>query len=108
MTLARQAKQCLLNKKAEDLLILDVRELSGVTDYYIVASGASPPQLKAMFSEVLVSLKKEGMNCYRRSGDMESGWLVLDYVDVVIHILSAEARRYYAIEDLWAQAPRLD
>jgi ribosome-associated protein len=56
---------------------------------------------------VLHVLKKEGASCYRRCGDAQSGWLVLDYVDMVIHILSAEARSYYALEDLWAHVPRI-
>lgn len=79
-----------------------------MTDYYIVVTGGSPPHLKALFDEVQQVLKHEdGIHCYRRSGNAESGWLVLDYVDVVIHIFSRENREYYAIEDLWRGAPLL-
>lgn len=69
-------------------------------------SGSSAPHLKALGDAVQYSLKKEGVVCFRRSGNPESGWLVEDYFDVVIHIFSREARTYYAIEALWAEAPR--
>ena len=101
LSLARLACEAMREKKCENPLVFDVRKVSTVTDYYVVASGASPPQLKAMFDEVLHALKSEGAACYRRCGDAETGWMILDYVDVVIHILSADARNYYAIEDLW-------
>ena len=107
MELARKAREVLVEKKGEDILLLDVRKVSGLTDYCVVVSGTSSPHLRAMFDEVLQVLKGEGMPCYRRSGDPASGWLVLDYVDVVIHILTEDKRQYYAIEELWAKAPRL-
>ena len=107
MELAKRARNILEEKKGEDIVVLDVRKLSGITDYYLMVSGTSSPHLRAMFDEVLHVLKGEGIACYRRSGELESGWLVLDYVDVIIHILTAEKRDYYAIEELWAKAPRL-
>jgi ribosome-associated protein len=84
-----------------------VRKTSSVTDYIVLVSGSSPPHLKALFSEALHVLKQEGVACYRHVGGSDGVWLVLDFVDVVIHILSPEARRYYAIEELWPKAPRL-
>jgi len=60
-----------------------------------------------MFDDVQRVLKQDRVYCYRRSGDAESGWMVLDYIDVVIHMFSVENRDYYAIEDLWREAPRL-
>jgi len=107
LELAKRARKILEEKKGEDIILLDVRKLSGITDYYLIVSGTSAPHLRAMFDEVLHVLKEEGEACYRRSGEAESGWLVVDYVDVIIHILTAEKRDYYAIEELWAKAPRL-
>ena len=104
LALAKRAQEALLEKKAENVLLVDVRGVSGVTDFYLVASGSSRPQLKAMFNEVLHALRREGVQCYRQSADTESGWLVLDYVDLVIHMLSPEARAYYAVEELWARS----
>ena len=104
--MARRARLAIESKKGENILLLDVRGLSEITDFFLLVSASSPPHLKAMANEVQVALKKDGFPCYRRAGTPESGWIVLDYVDLVIHILSAEARDYYEIESLWAQAPR--
>ncbi|MFC1499143.1 ribosome silencing factor [Verrucomicrobiota bacterium] len=92
------------NKKGENIKVVDVRETSGVTDYYVIASGSSPPHLKAMFGEVQHVLKKEKIACYRKAGSPECGWMVLDYIDVIVHIFSEEARRFYAIEEIWTTA----
>ncbi len=104
LQIAKRARKALGNKKGTDIRLFDVRGLSGVTDYYLIVSGNSPPHLKAMFNEILHDLKQKGTACYRRSGDLESGWLVIDYIDVVIHILLAETREYYGLEALWAEA----
>ena len=82
-----------------------MRGVSEITDYVVIACGSSPPHLKALFEEVLHALKARKVRCYRRSGVPEGGWLVIDYIDAVIHIFSPESRRYYAIEELWAKAP---
>lgn len=74
----------------------------------MVVTGSSSPHLKALFNDILTVLKKEDIYCYRRTGAPEQGWLVLDYVDVVIHIFSAQAREYYAIEDLWQEDHHLN
>ena len=76
-------------------------------DYCVIASGQTPPHLKALLGEVQRQLKESGSSLYRKSGDPESGWMVLDFVDVVIHIFSPDARAYYDIEKLWAEAPEV-
>ena len=81
--------------------VLDVTGKSAITDFYVLASGATTPQLKAMANEVLNTLKDMGIHCYHKSGSPESGWVVLDYFDAVIHVFSDKTRDYYAIEDLW-------
>jgi ribosome-associated protein len=106
LEIAEAAWLSLEDKKGSDIALLDVRGLSEVTDFCLLVSGTSPPHLKAMFEEIQHSLKAQGLHCYRRSGNPESGWLILDYVDVVIHMFLPEVRRYYAIEDLWPTAPR--
>ncbi len=85
-----------------------MHESSGITDYFLIASGFSAPHLKAMFRAVEQELKIDGIPCYRKTGDSEAGWMVLDYVDLVIHIFFHETRDYYAIEKLWADAPRIE
>lgn len=86
------------------MVVLDVRGLSSVTDYYLIATGTSAPHLRALAEDLDVQLKREDVRCYRQSGAPESGWMVLDYVDVVIHLFSPEQRSYYDIERLWADA----
>jgi len=87
---------------------MDVRELSSVTDYYVVATGNSSPHIKALADETQVALKKKGIKCHRKSGTPDSAWMVLDFLDVVIHLFSDETRSYYALEQLWSDAPRVD
>ena len=71
----------------------------------MIATGLSGPHLRAMYDSVQRVLKDEGSTCYRRAGNPDGGWMVLDYVNVVIHVFSEAARRYYEIETLWAKAP---
>jgi ribosome-associated protein len=86
--------------------VLDVRGISTITDYYVIASGTSSPHLKALVTEVQHRLKGLGVPA-RRSGLPESGWVVVDGLDAVIHIFAPEARAYYAIESLWKAAPEV-
>ena len=89
------------SKLAEDIKVFDVRNKSSVTDFYIVATGNSAPHLKALVSESYRHMKNAKVKSLRSSGDPESGWMVVDFIDVVVHIFSREARAYYAIEKLW-------
>ncbi len=72
-----------------------------MADFFVLGTGKSPPQLRAMTDEVEKSLKDKGQKAYRRAGVPEGGWIVLDYIDVVVHVFSSDARKYYAIEELW-------
>ena len=76
-----------------------------MTDYHLLVTGTSPPHIKALSEEVDRVLKDQGTRCFRKSGTPESGWVVADYFDVVLHIFSPEQRAYYALETLWADAP---
>jgi ribosome-associated protein len=105
--MAREAREALLSKKGTGVVILDVRKISPVTDYYVIASGVTAPQLKAMSSAVHRHLKESGVRFFRQSGMPDDGWVVLDFVDVVIHMFLQEIRDYYAIEELWADAPQV-
>lgn len=104
LEIAQTARDILLSKKGEETLIFDIRGVSPVTDYFVIASGQTSPQLKAMMNGVQKELKHSGVDCHHRSGVPEDGWVVLDYLDVVIHIFQKELRDYYAIEELWAGA----
>ena len=108
LTVAKRVRAAVEDKKGLDALILDVRGKSSVTDYFVIVSAMNQPHLKAMFNEVQVQLKKEGLMCHRRAGEPASGWLVLDYFDVVAHILLEDKRKYYALEEVWQEAERVE
>ncbi len=107
MTLEEQVdvlKSALADKKAVDIRSYDVRGISGFADAFVVATGTAAPHLKALVAGTQAAMKEAGINSYRTSGDPQSGWIVVDYVDVVVHVFSPEARAYYALEKLWEQA----
>jgi ribosome-associated protein len=106
-TLATCIAQALYDKQAEDIRILDVRGVSTVTDYCVVASGTSAPHLKALQKAAQSALKENQDSSFRSSGDPDSGWVLLDAFDVVAHIFAPEAREYYDIEALWQGAKEI-
>jgi ribosome-associated protein len=96
------------NKKAENIVILDVRELSSVTDYFVIAAGTSEPHLRAIVDEISDRLRED---CDLRpnaiDGTFHTNWVVLDYFDVIIHVMRADVRERYDLETLWGDAPRV-
>jgi ribosome-associated protein len=96
------------NKKAEDIVILDLRELSSVTDYFVIASGTSEPHLRAIVDEITDKLRDEHKLRPRAvDGTFQAAWVVLDYFDVIIHIMRQDVRERYDLETLWGDAPRV-
>lgn len=91
-------------KQASDIRIFDVRGVSSVTEFTVVATGTSAPHLKALVSETKRRMKDLNVTCYRMSGEPDSGWVVADYINAVVHVFSGEARAYYDIEKIWATA----
>lgn len=92
------------DKLATDILMLDLRERCSFTDYFVVCSGSSERQIKAILEEVDKALAREGVPLLRREGNTESGWLLLDFGDVIVHIFTPELRDYYRIDKIWADA----
>ena len=91
--------------QAEDIRVLDLRGLSTLTDYMVVCTGNSMPHLKAVLREVEKEVReKTGANPLHSEGKPDSRWVVLDYVDVMVHVLDAENRERYSLEDLWGDA----
>lgn len=96
------------DKQAEDIVVLDMRGLSTIADFFVICSGTSQPHLKAVKREVFDQLAAaHGLKPRTTEGIPESQWLVLDYGDVIVHVMHAEKREYYALEDLWNDAPRV-
>jgi ribosome-associated protein len=96
------------NKKAEDIVVLDVRELSSVTDYFVIASGTSEPHLRAIVEEITDQLREEYQLRPRAvDGTFQTAWIVLDYFDVIVHVMRQDVRERYDLETLWGDAPRV-
>src|SRR3974390_2015214 len=96
------------NKKAEDIEILDVRELSSVTDYYVIVSGTSEPHLRAIVEEITEKLRDVHQLRPRAvDGAVQASWVVLDYFDVIVHVMRGDVRERYDLESLWGDAPRV-
>ena len=106
--MARKVKSALLSKKGDDVLILDVRKISDVTDFYVIATGKNPPHLRALADIADFEMRNAGAKCFRRSGTPESQWIVTDFFEIVVHVFSENARSYYALERLWSDAPRIE
>lgn len=94
-------------KQASRVVILDVRELIVITDYFVIASGSSDRQVKTILEEVDKALRLLGVRPVRTEGEPEAGWVLLDYIDAVVHVFAEEEREYYNLERLWRDAPRV-
>ena len=95
-------------KQAEGVAILDVHGLIVITDYFVIASGETERQVRTIVEEVEKALRDLGRKPVRREGETEGRWVLLDYVDVVVHVFADEEREYYDLERLWRDAPRVD
>lgn len=105
--LAREAARLTLTKRAEDVVILDLRELDQVCDFFVIATGHSEIQVKAIADAVEEGLRvARGMKPWHSEGFEARRWVLLDYVDVVVHVFHARAREYYLLDKLWGDAAR--
>jgi ribosome-associated protein len=96
------------NRKAEDIVTLDVRELSSVTDYFVICSGTSEPHLRAISDEILTGLREEhALRPRAIDGTLQTAWIVLDYFDVIVHVMKTDVREKYDLEALWNDATRV-
>ncbi|MDQ7798007.1 MAG: ribosome silencing factor [Candidatus Edwardsbacteria bacterium] len=104
--LAREIAQLTLNKKAFDVTVLDVRGLSTAADFFVIASGATDIQIRAIRRAIEEGLQPKGIKALHIEGEKTASWLLMDYVDVVVHIMQPRVRDYYNLEALWGDAPR--
>ncbi|MDB6129309.1 MAG: iojap-like protein [Verrucomicrobiales bacterium] len=106
--LAILCKELAENRKAENVVVLDVSKVSSVTDYFVVASGSSDPHLRAISSEITDELRdKHQLRARAVDGEIHAAWQVLDYFDVIVHVMRADVREKYNLEGLWGDAPRI-
>lgn len=106
--IAIRAARAADEKKAEDVVVLDMADLTVLTDYFVICSGATNAQVRAIIEAVDKSLAEVGWHPRRREGDHTSRWALMDYGGVVVHVFHHVERDYYDLEGLWAKAPRLD
>jgi ribosome-associated protein len=103
------AIQACLEKKAEELTILEMEKGSGAfTDYFVLCSGTNPRQVQAIADEVELRLKSAGLRPSHVEGYNQAEWVLVDYVDFVVHVFSEKARKFYDLERLWKTAKRLE
>jgi ribosome-associated protein len=107
--LAKTCAEFASNKKAEEIVVLDLRSISTFTDFFVICSATSEPQLKAIANEIETRLRED---CAIRPSTIDgfptSQWIVLDYLQVVVHVFHRDKRAFYSLEDLWGDAPRID
>jgi ribosome-associated protein len=93
------------DRKAIDIRVLDVRGIVGYTDFFVICSGNTERQTKAIHDAVLEELKHAGVQPRRVEGAREARWVLMDYLDAVVHIFTPDAREFYRLEQLWGEAP---
>jgi len=103
--LAHKISDVIFTKKGFNVLVIDLRKLVTFTDYFVVCSADSDTQVKAIADQVDKALSDEGIKCWHREGLKALNWVLLDYVDVVVHIFRKDAREFYNLEKLWGDAP---
>jgi len=103
--LAEKITNLIFNKKGYDVKILDLKKLASFADYFVICSADSDTQVKAIADEIDKELRDEGIKYWHKEGYMALSWVLMDYVDVVIHIFQKDARDYYKLEKLWGDAP---
>ena len=105
--IARKAVEAAGEKQASDIVLLDVSKICTFADYFVVCSGESERQLKAIGDEIEQTLKKHGARSIHQEGTSSSGWLLYDYGDVLIHIFAPAERDFYQLDELWSQATQV-
>ena len=104
-----EAISACLEKKAEELTLLELEKNSGAfTDYFVICSGTNPRQIQAISDEVELRLKRAGVYPHNIEGYKQAEWVLLDYVDFVVHVFSESARKYYDLERLWRSATKIE
>lgn len=107
LDLVTRAAKAAADKKAHQVVVLDVNELVAITDYFLICSGANDRQVRTIAEEIGRKLREGGVRPMRREGEREGRWVLLDYEDFVVHVFRDEEREYYDLERLWKDAPRV-
>ncbi|NWF88996.1 MAG: ribosome silencing factor [Ignavibacteriaceae bacterium] len=106
--LANKITDLIFNKKGYDVKIIDLRSVTTITDYFVICSGDSDTQVKAIADEIEKQMRDEGIKPWHTEGYQALSWVLIDFVDVVVHIFKKETREFYNLEKLWGDAPSID
>jgi len=104
---ALEAAKVAVDRYCQDVLVLDLRDISPATDYFVIATGTSDRQMRTVCDEISDAAKQHGFERFGRAGYEQAKWILLDFVDVVVHVFSQSYREYYDLELLWGDAQRL-
>jgi len=102
--LARRIVDLFSDRQAEDVVLLDIHRVAGFADYFVIASAQNPRHMRALIDAMDKDLRREGIKYMRSEGDPDSGWVLVDFGAVIVHIFTAEDRAYYNLEGLWSRA----
>ncbi len=104
----KQIVAFLEDRKAEDIIALDLREHANIAEYFVIATGANKPHLKSLHDGLQRLFKDAGFKGYHKAGVPDSGWMIMDYHGVMVHVFEREFREFYDLEQLWKDAPRIN
>ena len=108
LEMTKEMVKILDNKKAQDLQVIGIRDLTIIADYFIIASGGSTTQVKAMSDACEEAMEKQGETVHHIEGHRDGSWLLMDFSCVIVHVFTDEARKFYDLERLWADAQEVD
>ena len=94
----------LADRQAEEIVLLDIRRVAPFADYFVIASAVNPRQMRALVETLERDLRQDGVRARHKEGALDSGWVLVDYSSVIVHLFSPELREYYALEELWQEA----
>lgn len=104
----REIMTFLDDRKAEDMVVLDLRQHANIADYFVIATGANKPHLKALHDGLQRCFLDHGYKGFKKAGMPDSGWMIFDYQGIMVHIFERELREFYDLEKLWKDAPRVE
>ena len=102
------AVEALEDRKAEDVKVIDIREVSTIADFFVIADGTNPNQIQAMRDAADEALYKAGLKAKQVEGNRDSTWILMDYGDIIVHIFSKEDRLFYDLERMWTDGKQID
>ena len=108
LDIVKKAVLALEDKKAEDIRVIDITEVSSIADYFVIANGTNQNQLQAMLDAVDEALYKEGKKAKQVEGNQQSTWILMDYEDIIVHLFSKEDRLFYDLERIWRDGKEIN